>query len=87
MRSKFFVIRGALDKGGRRRSQEPVRPNRERHNLAILQRSPCLGCQLYVEAAKCVHVEACSRIDEFQRVAAVHCTLFKDHDVFSILKI
>lgn len=84
MRNKLFVIVGARDKA---RSRKPVRPNSHEPNLDILKRSPCLECQLHIEDTMCDHVDACSKIDEFQRVAAVHCTLYKDHDVFSILKI
>ena len=56
-------------------------------DLDILKKSPCLQCQLYVENTMCLYVQRCSKIDAFQRLAAVHCTLYKDHDVFSILKV
>ena len=56
-------------------------------DLDILKKSPCLQCRLYVENTMCLHVQKCSKIDAFQRVAAAHCTLYKDHDVFSILRI
>ena len=87
MRNKLFVIVGARDKARRRKPVRRVRPNRHEPNLDILKESPCLGCQLYVENTACLYVNACSKIGEFQRVAAVHRTLYKDHDVFSILKI
>jgi hypothetical protein len=87
MRNKLFIILGTRDKARRRKSVRRVRPNTHEPNLDILKRSPCLACQLYIEDTMCDHVDVCSKIDEFKRVAAVHCTLYKDHDVFSILKI
>lgn len=87
MRNKLFVILGAQDQEKGRKISRPLRRNRDEPNLDILKESPCLGCQLYVENTACLYVNACSKIDEFQQVAAVHCTLYKDHDVFSILKI
>ena len=87
MKNRFFVIFGAQDKEMGRKSVGPVRRSRDEPNLGVLNRSPCLRCELYVENTICPYVKGCSKIDEFQRVAAVHCTLYKDQDVFSILKI
>jgi hypothetical protein len=85
MRNRLFVIFGARERG-----QDVVRPltrDRSDPNLDILKESPCLQCQLYVENTMCLYVQRCSKIDEFQRVAASHCTLYKDYDAFSILKV
>ena len=87
MKNKFFVIFGAQGKETGRKSVRPVSRSRDEPNLDILNRSPCLRCELYVENTMCPYVTGCSKIDEFQQVAAVHCTLYKDHNVFSILKI
>ena len=87
MKNKFLVIFGAQGKETGRKSVRPVRGSRDEPNLDILDRSPCLRCELYVENTICQYVKECRKIDEFQRVAAVHCTLYKDQDVFSILKI
>ena len=87
MRNRFFVISAAQSKASSRKSIKPVRRNRAEPNLDVLKKSPCLKCELYVADTACPYVKGCSKIDEFQQVAAVHCTLYKDHDVFSILKI
>lgn len=87
MSDRFFVILGTQSKAGGRKSVRPVRSPINDPNIGLLKQSPCLQCELYVEKTLCPYVNACSKIDEFQRVAAVHCTLYKDHDVFSILKI
>ena len=87
MKNKFFVIFGAQAKQTGRKSVRPVRRSRDEPNLDVLKQSPCLRCELYVENTICQYVKGCSKIDEFQRVAAVHCTLYKDQDVFSILKV
>ena len=87
MRNKLFVILGgqaekkSLEIAGTigRAGSDP--------DLEILKKSPCLQCQLYVENTMCLYVQKCSKIDAFQRVAAVHCTLYKDRDVFSVLKV
>ena len=87
MRNKLFVIFGTQGKERGRKSVRPVRRNRDEPNLDVLKQSPCRQCGLYVENTICPYVNGCSKIDEFQRVAAVHCTLYKDQDMFSILKI
>ena len=87
MRNKLFVILGARGKETGREIIRPVRQNRDEPNLDILNESPCLQCQLYIENTACMYVKACSKIEEFQGVAAVHRTLYKDQCVFSILKI
>jgi hypothetical protein len=87
MKNEFFVIFGGQAKERGRKSIRPVRLNRAEPNLDILKKSPCLRCELYVENTICPYVKGCSKIDEFRRVAAVHCTLYKDQEVFSILKI
>jgi len=87
MENKLFVIFGTRRKETSRKSARAVRQNRDEPNLDILKESPCLECQLYVENTACMYVKACSKIEEFQGVAAVHRTLYKDQCVFSILKI
>jgi hypothetical protein len=87
MENKLFVIFGTKRKETGRKIVRPVRQNRDEPNLDILNESPCLECQLYIENTACMYVKACSKIEEFQGVAAVHRTLYKDQCVFSILKI
>lgn len=87
MRNKLFVIVGGQGTERGRKSVRPVRRTKDEPNLDILKESPCIRCDLYIESTICPYVRGCGRIDEFQEVAAVHCTLYKDHDVFSILKI
>ena len=87
MKNRLFVISSARSREGCRKIIKPVKRNRAEPNLDVLKKSPCLECELYVADTACPYVKGCGKIDEFQQVAAVHCTLFKDHDVFSILKI
>jgi hypothetical protein len=87
MRNKFVVIFGTRGREMARKSARPVRAKRDEPNLDVLKQSPCLQCELYATNTICPHAKGCSKIDEFQRVAAVHCTLYKDQDLFSILKI
>jgi hypothetical protein len=87
MRNKLFVIFGGQAERKSRGARGAMGRTGNSPDLDILKKSPCLQCQLYVENTMCVYVQRCSRIDAFQRVAAVHCTLYKDHDVFSILKV
>ena len=87
MTNKFLVILGTQGKKTGRKSVKPVRRSKDEPNLDILNKSPCLQCELYAKNTICSYVKGCSKIDEFQRVAAVHCTLYKDQDIFSILKI
>jgi len=87
MRNKLFVIFGGQAGDRARRSVGPIGRSRAEPNLDLLNESPCLQCDLYIENTICPYVMACSKIDEFQRVAAVHCTLYKDNDLFTILKI
>lgn len=89
MKNRFVVIYGTRpDRPAQDRLQPFKRRTREEPNIEVLNESPCLKCEMYVEDTTCHHArQGCSKIDEFQRVAAVHCTLFKDQDIFSILKI
>ncbi len=88
MKRDFFVIWGEESP---RRHREPLASPRYKQraepNLEVLKESPCLRCELFVRDAPCPYVPRCSKIDEFQRIAAVHCTLYKPYDVFSIAKI
>ena len=87
MRNKLFVIFGGQAERKSRGTGVAVGRAGNGPDLDILKKSPCLQCQLYVENTMCLYVQRCSKIDAFQRVAAVHCTLYKDQDVFSILKV
>jgi hypothetical protein len=53
-------------------------------NTEILKESPCLQCELFSSGVACPYVKDCGKIDEFQRVAAVHCTLYKSLDIRSM---
>ena len=87
MKNKFLVISGTQGKERGQKSVRPVRQLQDEPDLVILKQSPCLRCELYEENTLCPCAKRCAKIDEFQRVASVHCTLYKDQDVFSILKI
>lgn len=87
MRNKLFVIFGGQAEGKSQRAGLAMGQMGDSRDLDILKKSPCLECQLYVENTMCLYVQRCSKIDAFQRVAAAHCTLYKDHDMFSILKV
>ncbi len=81
---KFFVILGKQSQ--ERNIKVAVPPNRHwaEPNLDILKKSPCLGCELFIIDTACPYVRGCSKIDEFQRLAAVHCTLCKPQDIRSV---
>jgi len=84
MKDRFFVIWGGQS---RKRNAEVVRPQvvRKREpDTDLLKRSPCLHCELFVHGTICSYVQECSKIDEYQRVAAAHCTLFKSQDIRSM---
>ena len=85
--NRLFIIYGKKDGTRRSRASRAGRRLKNEPNLDVLKRSPCLDCDLYSENAVCPHVSQCGKIDEFQRVATVHCTLFKDQDIHSILKL
>jgi len=85
MRNSLFVIFGGQADNRARSSARPVGRSEAEPNLALLNESPCLQCDLYMEDTMCQYVRACSKIDEFQRVAAVHCTLYKGRDIFTVL--
>jgi len=87
MRRNFFVISGNESRKIGRKVLGPADRRRVEPNLEVLKESPCLSCDLFVSDSRCPYVRRCSKIDEFQSVAAVHCTLFKPHDVFSMAKI
>ena len=87
MRRSFFVISGEESRKKNRKVLEPADRTRVELNLEVLRESPCLRCDLFVSDSRCRYVRRCSKIDEFQRVAAVHCTLFKPHDTFTMAKI
>lgn len=84
MRDRFFLIWGGRGqdrnvKGGR----SPL-TQRSDPDTGILKRSPCLHCDLFIRGAVCPHVQECSKIDAYQRVASAHCTLFKSQDIRSM---
>ncbi len=83
MRGKFLVV---LEGHGRVRHLETANPAKSKRlepNLDILTESPCLRCGLFMKDTTCTYVKGCSKIDEFQRLAAVHCTLCKPQDLSS----
>ncbi len=85
MKNNLFVIFGGQADNRARRSVMPIGRSGVVPNIDLLNESPCLQCDLYIKNAICPYVKACSKIDEFQRVAAVHCTLYKDRDIFTVL--
>jgi hypothetical protein len=87
VKNDLFVILGGQAERKNRRTGGAMGRTGNGPDLDILKKSPCLQCPLYIENTMCLYVHSCSKIDAFQRVAAVHCTLYKDQDVFSILKV
>jgi len=87
MRRDFFLIVGREGRKKRRNIATPVTRQEVEPNLDLLKESPCLSCELFVEDKSCPHWKGCSKIDEFQRVAASHRTLCKSQDILSIAKI
>jgi hypothetical protein len=85
MRRDFFVILG--EEGHKATPKAFTSPNRHKGepNLEILKESPCVRCELFAEESSCPYVKGCSKINEFQRLAAVHCTLCKPQDIRSMI--
>jgi len=87
MRRDFFLIVGHEGRKKRRKRAKPATRQEVELNLDLLQESPCLRCELFVEDKSCPHRKGCGKLDEFQRVAASHRTLSKFQDIWSIAKI
>jgi hypothetical protein len=81
---KFFVILGGQSQERKIKVARPAKRQRAGPNLDILKKSPCLGCELFIRDTACPYVRGCSKIDEFQRLAAAHCTLCKSEDMLSV---
>jgi hypothetical protein len=84
MKRNLFVIWGRASRIRNRKVLRPAKRQRPELNLDSLKESPCLRCGLFVRDTVCPYVKGCSKIDEFQQLAAVHCTLYKPRDVFSV---
>jgi hypothetical protein len=85
VRERLFVILGGQN---RKKKKDPSRPlflsNGECPDTEKLNKSPCLSCDLFERGLICPYVDECSRIDEFQKIAATHCTLAKYRDFRSM---
>ncbi len=85
MQDRLFIIWGGQSP---ERDPNTMQQLEQRHgsepDTEVLKRSPCLRCELFTKGRVCPHVKKCSKIDEYQRVAAVHCTLCKYQDVRSM---
>jgi hypothetical protein len=84
MKRDFFVIWGRTSRIRNRKVLRPAKGQRAEPNLESLKESPCLRCELFVRDTMCPYVKGCGKIDAFQQLAAVHCTLYKPQDLFSI---
>jgi len=84
MKRDFFLIWGRASRPRNRKGVRPANRRQAELNLDGLKQSPCLRCELFVRDRVCPYVKQCSKIDEFQHLAAVHCTLYKPQDEFSI---
>lgn len=84
MKDKLFVIWGRRSPERDPKVVGSTMKQRAEPNLDILKNSPCLHCGLFTSGVVCPYVKGCSKIDEFQRVAAVHCSLSKYQDVCSV---
>ena len=87
MKRNFFLILGGQNSAPNRKVERPAKEETAEPNLAILKKSPCLRCGLYVKKTVCPYVKGCGKIDEFQRLAAVYRTLYKPRDAYSIAKV
>jgi hypothetical protein len=84
MKRNLFVIWGRTSRIRNPKVLRPAKRHRAEPNLDCLKESPCLRCELFVRNTVCPYVKGCGKIDEFQRVAAVHCTLYKSQDIYSV---
>ena len=84
MRDNLFLIWGGRSEKRGTNVAQPSVEQRPELNLEILKKSPCLHCELFARGAACSYVKKCSKIDEFQRMAAAHCTLHKSYDIRSM---
>ncbi|MBW2265487.1 MAG: hypothetical protein JRD47_03280 [Deltaproteobacteria bacterium] len=84
MNNKLFVIWGGLSED---RPTITIRtPGNQQHepDLSILNKSPCLCCDLFARGKICPYAGECSKLDEFQQMAAAHRTLYKPLDIRSM---
>jgi predicted GNAT family N-acyltransferase len=84
MKRDFFLIWGRASRVRNRKVVRPANGRQAELDLDSLKQSPCLRCELFVRDAVCPYVKECSKIDQFQHLAAVHCTLYKPQNVFPI---
>ncbi len=84
MKRDFFVIWSRTSRIRNRKILRSAKGQRVEPNLESLKESPCLRCGLFVRDTVCPYVKGCGKIDAFQQLAAVHRTLYKPQDLFSI---
>jgi len=84
MRDRFFLIWGGQSQERNLKVARPPLVQGSEPDTDILKGSPCLHCELFARGTVCHHVQECSKIDAYQRVAAAHCTLFKSQDIRSM---
>lgn len=84
MRDRFFLIWGGQRQERNLKVVRPPLVQGREADTDILKKSPCLHCELFARGTVCPHVQDCSKIDAYQRVAAAHCTLFKSQDIRSM---
>ena len=85
MNNKLFVIWGGLSED-RPINTIQVSKNQQHHepDLSMLNKSPCLCCDLFARGRICPYSSECSKIDEFQQAAATYRTLYKPMDIRSM---
>ena len=84
MRDRFFLIWGGQSQGRNSKVIKPPVGRGSEPDTDLLKKSPCLQCELFARGTVCPYVQECSKIAEYQRVAAAHCTLFKSQDIRSM---
>jgi len=78
-RKNLVLIRGGMDKVPR--IPHISLPALDPACSAVLNKSPCIDCDLFERGSACPHFEDCDRIDRFQRKAAA-CFSYRKHSGF-----
>lgn len=84
MKNRLRVINGGLSYNTTQTSPESVTRRKTEPNFAILDRSPCLCCELFSRGKACTVSEECTKIEAFQRVAAAYRSLYRPVDTRSM---
>lgn len=84
MRDRFFVIWGGQSQETDKEMVALSALSGTESDADMLKKSPCLTCELFVSGTACPHSSACSKIDQFQRIATACRSLYRPHDICSM---